>query len=103
MSCEYNSNVFPLRCGLLIVSICVAWVRASSATTGKSYPFVTVTDRIPCTDFKPNYYKMAAAVGNSHNLYGQIKSTRPQKSGVSEVIKGSDDSMICPEGCRLVN
>lgn len=47
-----NSGVFPVCCGLLVLSICVAWFGPNSMPIGESYLFFTVTDQIQCTDFK---------------------------------------------------
>lgn len=47
INCKYFSAVFPLRCGLILVFVCAAWVVANSVFIGSPYVFVTVVDRIP--------------------------------------------------------
>lgn len=44
--------MFFTCCGFLAVFVCVG---TNSVPTGNSYPFVTVTDRILYTYFKPKY------------------------------------------------
>lgn len=51
MSCKCNMNLFPFRCDFLVVFVCVASFRTNSVTTGNSYPFVTVVDRIRYKNF----------------------------------------------------
>lgn len=54
-SYKYNSNIFTVCCGLLNVLVCVAWAGVNSVPTGNTYPFVTLADRIPYTNFESKY------------------------------------------------
>lgn len=57
MNSKYNLNLMPSCCGLLIDFIRLAWVEANSVLTDDySYSLLTVTDRIPHTNYKFKYY-----------------------------------------------
>lgn len=59
-SCKWNSNVFPICCGLHVTSVCITWVGANLTLIGNLHPLVTVTGRMPCINFKSEYYRNAS-------------------------------------------
>lgn len=58
MSRKYNLKLLLYQCGLL-ASIRVDWVVAKPVVTGTSYLPVTITDRIPSTNYESKYYMLA--------------------------------------------
>lgn len=69
MKYKYNSNMFTLRCDLLVVFVCVVCFGIILSPTANPYSLVTMADRIPYTSWKTNTKVSRALIVNHLRKY----------------------------------
>lgn len=84
ISCKSNLNLFRFYCALPIDFIRVDWVDANAVLTGNSYPLVSVTDRIPSTNYKSKY----------HNWRGGIELSSIKQLNLQAVATGIEEWIV---------